>query len=97
MSHRNPSTAQNAPLTLSPLGLVSPKGGDSFEARDSPHAALKRSICGGGIGKCVSEGGIGVEVYDIFKTLFLAGLILATAYGVYREIGWVRRVINDRR
>ena len=45
----------------------------------------------------MSEGGIDVEVYDIFKILFLAGLILATGYGVYREIGWIRRVINDRR
>jgi hypothetical protein len=30
-----------------------------------------------------------MEVYDIFKLAFLVGLIVATCYGVVREIKWV--------
>jgi nitrate reductase gamma subunit len=39
----------------------------------------------------VSEGGIDVEVYGILKLVFGIVLVVATVYGIVKEIAWIRR------
>lgn len=92
MSHRVANANQYAAPMRTPLSLLCPEGGDSCGRKEWwLIAVLKHSVCGEDVGLCPPKGVNLVEVYDIFKLVYLAGLIVATAYGVFKEIEWFRR------